>query len=164
VPTWVLLWTVAAALPALAAEEEERSPKQVAQAFIETVWNAQEPDAAKDLFDSDYVDHNPARDQDEDRDGFLDHVAAMRSAFPDLQVTADDTLFDRGESHAVIRWTGTGTHRGDFMSIPPTERTVTVRGVDILRIEEGRIVERWGQFNGLDLVLQLEEKGKAPTN
>ena len=54
-----------------------------------------------------------------------------------------------------MRWSATGTHEGDGLGMPPTHRRVQLHGIDILRITEGRVAERWGQFNGLEMMQQL---------
>ena len=41
------------------------------------------------------------------------------------------------------------------MGIAPTGNEVTIKGIDVLRIAEGRIVERWAQTNGLEMMQQL---------
>jgi predicted ester cyclase len=55
----------------------------------------------------------------------------------------------------VVRWTGTGTHQGDQLGVPATGKQVRLTGIDILRIEEGRVVERWGETNGLEMMQQI---------
>ena len=42
----------------------------------------------------------------------------------------------------VVRWTGSGTHQGDQLGVRATGKQVRLTGIDILRIENGRIVER----------------------
>jgi steroid delta-isomerase-like uncharacterized protein len=58
-------------------------------------------------------------------------------AFPDLKLAVEDT-FVQG-NRAVQLWNAQGTHSGRFMNIPSTGRTVTVRGVSILTIENSKI-------------------------
>lgn len=66
----------------------------------------------------------------------------------------------------VTRFTWRGTHRGEFMGVPPTGRRVEVGGIWIHRLEGGRIVEgrEWGQVNWLGLLQQLgaSTDGAAP--
>jgi predicted ester cyclase len=59
-----------------------------------------------------------------------------------------------------VRWTATGTYAGGLGFVGVNDalavgRTVTLKGIDILRIERGKIAERWGQFDGLGMVRQL---------
>jgi predicted ester cyclase len=69
----------------------------------------------------------------------------LHRGFPDLRITADDLFAD--EHSAVVRWTLTGTHRGTFAGIEPNGQPVRITGIDILRIERGKIVARWDEVN-----------------
>lgn len=62
--------------------------------------------------------------------------------FPDLKSHADALLAD-GDL-VVIQWTITGTHTGTFFGIPPTGKSITVSGMDVLRVADGKFVEHWG--------------------
>jgi steroid delta-isomerase-like uncharacterized protein len=68
-------------------------------------------------------------------------IAALRTAFPDIHFAADDILADGDK--VVLRWTCTGTHRGPFLGIPPTGKHVNFIGINIYRLRDGKIVERW---------------------
>jgi steroid delta-isomerase-like uncharacterized protein len=63
--------------------------------------------------------------------------ACYWGAFPDLRLTLDDRIV--AGNRVAIAWTARGTHAGTFMHIPPTGRTVTVRGVSFLTLDGGRI-------------------------
>jgi predicted ester cyclase len=54
-----------------------------------------------------------------------------------------------------VRWRATGTHRGTFEGIEPSHQRLEFTGIEIVLVDEGRISERWGEWNGLDLVRQL---------
>jgi predicted ester cyclase len=73
--------------------------------------------------------------------------------FPDLEKTVDDLV---GEGDKVVaRWTTWGTHTGSFQGIPPTGRRVSLTGITIFRLEEGRIVEEWSESDTLGLLQQI---------
>ena len=55
----------------------------------------------------------------------------------------------------AVRWAARGTHRGPYLGAAPTGRTVSFKGIEIIRIEDGLIVERWGEWDGIDLLDQL---------
>ncbi len=55
----------------------------------------------------------------------------------------------------VARVTSRGTHRGAFRGIPPTGKPITVRGINIFRIANGKMVEHWGLTDRLDALQQL---------
>ena len=110
-----------------------------------------------------------AIDQSIDMRGDLKYFKQMESeafeAFPDMYVTIDDMVAE-GDKVAG-RVTMTGTHKGEFMGIPPTNKKVTISLIFIDRFAGGKIVEDHGHFNALDLMRQLgipvptPKKGKA---
>jgi predicted ester cyclase len=55
----------------------------------------------------------------------------------------------------VERFTASGTHQGDLMGVPGTGATIALRGMNIFRISDGKIVERWGQLDQLGVLHQL---------
>ncbi|MGH3165864.1 MAG: ester cyclase, partial [Trebonia sp.] len=55
----------------------------------------------------------------------------------------------------VHHWTMAGTHDGDFQGIPPTGKTLTWTGITIVRIADGKIVERWANVDVLAILRQL---------
>jgi hypothetical protein len=55
----------------------------------------------------------------------------------------------------VTWWTMRGTHLGEFGGVPPTKKPITLRGVNVLRIRNGRIVEHLGGSNSLEALLEL---------
>lgn len=90
--------------------------------------------------------------------GFRDYYAAIRSAVPDARYEVDD-LIAEGD-RVVVRWRLLGTHEGSFQGIAPTGRAITLKGIAIYRVEEGRLMERWvvADLHGL-----LEEiRGASP--
>ena len=75
------------------------------------------------------------------------------AAFPDAQFTIED-LIAEGDK-VVGRATLRGTHRGALMGIAPTGKHVTVTGIAIYRVEEGKIAEMWDNSDILGLMQQL---------
>lgn len=108
---------------------------------------------ADEVIAADVTNHNLVPGQPPGRDGMRQDVENFRGAFPDLEI-ATEQIVAEGDA-AVVRWTARGTHRGELMGIPPTGARVTITGIDILRIANGQIVERWGEFDGLGLMQQL---------
>ncbi|HZS02331.1 MAG TPA: ester cyclase [Chloroflexota bacterium] len=88
-----------------------------------------------------------------DAAGFKEQVREFRAAFPDGKTQIDD-LIAEGDK-VVLRWTDGGTHRGPFMGVAPTGKRVTLTGIDIYRIADGKIVEYWCSEDVLGLLEQL---------
>jgi len=88
-----------------------------------------------------------------DRDGFLQFLGALRSAFPDLSVTVEDLHADGDE--VAVRWTWSGTHQAQFLGIPPTGEAVAGSGIGVFRIADHQIVEDYVQEDTFGLMQQL---------
>ena len=75
------------------------------------------------------------------------------SAFPDLVYTF--AQFIAKDDFVVERYTATGTHNGQFGDISPFGRVATWTGINIFRIECGRIAEVWAQVDAITRTQQL---------
>jgi hypothetical protein len=84
--------------------------------------------------------------------------SGLFDAFPDCHYTLDDILVEGDKS--VVRYTVTGTHKGAFMGVPPTNKKVVFWEIDIYRFANGKLVEGWGRFDTLGFMQQL---GVIPT-
>lgn len=84
-------------------------------------------------------------------------IQEFRAAFPDFQDTVDDQVAEGNK--VVTRFTSTGTHKGKFMGIEPTNKKLAWSGIAIDRIENGKIVETWVNW---DMHGMLEQMGAAP--
>jgi steroid delta-isomerase-like uncharacterized protein len=82
-----------------------------------------------------------------------DVITACRSAFEHLNVTVEDMVAE--EDKVAARFTARGIHKGAFMDLVPTGKSITVTGIEIFRIENGKIAELWGEANLLGLMQQL---------
>ena len=121
-------------------------------------FNRGDFDAVEVIFTRDYVDHDPARAHlPPGPEGVRQAWSTIRSAFPDMEATIEEMVAE-GDKVAV-RGMIRGTHQGELMSIPPTGRCVEVHLIDINRVEDGRLAERWGLADMLGLLQQL---GVAP--
>jgi len=72
------------------------------------------------------------------------------AAFPDLHFTFED-LIAEGDK-VVVRWTSRGTQQGELMGIPPTGKQFSATGIEIYRLEGGKIVEHWLESDNLGML------------
>jgi steroid delta-isomerase-like uncharacterized protein len=127
--------------------------RSIVENYCQT-WDVDAPDGLVDeVFADDVVDHNPQPGQPPGIEGVRMIIGVYHAAFPDLHLSTDDMLVSG--DRAALRWSATGTHEGDQLGIPATHKTVRLTGIDLLRIHDGRVVERWGETNGLEMMQQL---------
>jgi steroid delta-isomerase-like uncharacterized protein len=86
-------------------------------------------------------------------ENYKQHLQTCRTAFPDLKFTIDDVIAERNE--VVLHWTARGTHRGTFLGMPASNKSATVSGTTINRIDKGKIAEIWADWNLMSLMEQL---------
>ena len=125
---------------------------QTQKSFGEAV-NSNNLQLFHELLSPDVVDHNPAPTQRPGPQGFIDFFTEFIAAFPDLAIGVEHLVAD--DHNVSIAYTVTGTHRGDFMGVPPTGRRIRATGLQISRFEEARIVERWGSSDQLGILQQI---------
>ena len=89
------------------------------------------------------------------RDGFKQGLVAWYLAFPDLDVRVDDLVVDCERSKVAIRWSAVGTHRASYLGAAPTGRVIRFRGIEVITVADAALVERWGEWDGIDLLSQL---------
>lgn len=134
------------------------------RALLERLYDAlnrHDLDAFVALFTEDCVDHGddpPTRGRAAGRA----HLAAFLAAFPDLHTSLDQVIVGADGQTFASRTTTTGTHTGELLGIPPTQRQIRVPAVDIGRLSSGLIAERWGGLDTFALLKQLGVIG-APT-
>jgi len=132
-----------------------QNKKLVRQTF-DQIWNQGNLAIIDERFASDYVGHSSVPIHGSE--GAKGFVTAMRSAFPDYHYTAEDEISEG--DRVVHRWTARGTHEGAFQGIPPTGKQITLRGISIYRLANGKLVEGWTTADLLGLLQQL---GAVPT-
>lgn len=114
--------------------------------------NEGDVDAIGDLVSPDYVEHDPLPGQGEGREGVLDRFSILVGALAP-HFTVEDVIAEG--DRVVVRWTNAGTHVGEFAGIPATGRTFQIAGIDIHRIEDGRLAEHWHVVDQLSMLGQL---------
>ena len=105
-----------------------------------------------------FIDHDPEPDQAPGAEGVKEAFRRIRSGFPDLKLTPE-AIYTDGDT-VIARVRVTGTHNGEFSGIPPTGESIDTAVIDIVRVEDGKAVERWGVF---DVVKLMQQLGQFPT-
>ena len=121
--------------------------------IFEEVWNRRNPAIIDELMAPDYLHHDVLSPEAFGLDGYKQFADRYLSAFPDLQMTIHDEVV--AGDRIVTRWTATGTHNGDLPGLPRTGKKVSVTGITIARLSNGKFVESWNNWDALGMLRQL---------
>jgi steroid delta-isomerase-like uncharacterized protein len=129
--------------------------KEIVEAFIQELFTKGDLDAVDRYVHPDCIVHDPpVPDAPSGAESLRRAGVMFRQALPDWH---SDLLQLVAESDSVVeRFRASGTHTGGpLMGVPPTGRTLVLDGINIFRIADDRIVERWGRLDQLGLLRQL---------
>jgi steroid delta-isomerase-like uncharacterized protein len=127
--------------------------KALVRLFDEEFWNKGNLAAADELMAANAMIVLSGREYVSLND-FKAFAASLREAFPDWHATTDELVAEG--ARVAERWTGRGTHQGEFQGIAPTGRQVIVPGTVFYRLASGKITEFRGHFDGVALLQQLD--------
>jgi steroid delta-isomerase-like uncharacterized protein len=130
-------------------------PRQVTAENVAAV-NAQDAERLRATYADDVAAEAPDA-RLEGADAIVEYVMTWARAFPDMQQTVTNELV--AGDWVITEFQVTGTHTGTLASpdgdIPPTNRTATGRGVQLQRVENGKIAEEHVYFDQLEILAQL---------
>ena len=144
--------------------------KALALRFVDEAFNKGNLDVFDGLLSPHLVDHSPsywppvehpnedegpheadsrAQELDEARRRF----ETFRAAFPDMRYDVEDVVSEGDK--VLIRGTFAGSHQGEFLGVPATGKRVEASIVDIVRVADGKAVERWNLFDVMRIMREL---------
>jgi steroid delta-isomerase-like uncharacterized protein len=128
---------------------------QLMRRWFQEVWNEGRVQTVYELISADAVaiGQRGAEKQIHGPEEFVKFVREIRGAFPDIQIKVEDAF--AADDKVVLRWSGTMTHTGDTLGIPPSGRAVRSSGITIARIVGGKIVEGWDSWDQLGMLDQI---------
>jgi predicted ester cyclase len=121
--------------------------------YVEEFVDRSNFDLSEEIFAPNFVRYDAGPDQGSRVEDLKHFFAMLHSGFPGFQSTIED-LLSEGDKVA-LRFTFRGIHQGEFMGIAPTGKEVTMSGIEILRIADGKLVEMWNQEDVLGMMRQL---------
>ena len=104
----------------------------------------------EDLVSDDFVDHDPPPGVPPTKEGFRLLAQMIVGAFSDRKAEFDEFI-DTADGRVVENWAMTATHTGEAFGLPASGKSIRVRGVEIFRCEEGKVVEHWGAVDMSDV-------------
>lgn len=118
----------------------EEANKALLRRYKVDILNSRDIDALGEVAALDYLDHAAFPGQAPGLEGLKQRAATLFRAL-DPRWTIDDIVAER--DMVVLRWHHTGSHLGEFLGIPPTGRPFVFRGIDMYRVEGGKMAEHW---------------------
>ena len=131
----------------------EENNKALVRRFYEEVFNKKNLAGLNAFVDSQIIEHALPPGLPAGSEGTRQFIGMYLTAFPDLHLAAEDMIAEGDE--VAARFTMRGIHRGEFMGIPSTGKQVTMTGIQIVRIADGRIAENWVNLDALGMLQQL---------
>jgi predicted ester cyclase len=129
--------------------------KDVVRRFFAEVINAPNPDQADGFVTANYIEHQrlPGAEGRQGIEIAKAFLAMMRVAFPDYRFALED-LIAEGDK-VVARLTVSGTHLGEMMGLAPTRQQIQISGIEVFRLEAGKLAEHWATFDTLGMLQQV---------
>jgi steroid delta-isomerase-like uncharacterized protein len=130
--------------------------KQVVRRYYDEVLNGKAIDVLPEIAVPDYQDNDPLPGQGTGLAGLRDRVTMLTTAI-EQHFTIDDVVAEG--DRVVVRWTTNAKQVGDFLGIPATGKSYTIAGIDIHRLQDGKMAEHW---HVVDLLSMLQQVGVIP--
>ena len=130
--------------------------KTLVRRYYDEVLTGRDRGLLEQLVDPSFVSHISGG-PDVGADVYAAAVDATHTAFLDLVVTVHDQIAE--EDKVVTRWSATGTQTGSFAGVTATGRSITVTGIHIHRVLDGRLLEHWEELNLLSALRQMGALG-----
>ena len=130
--------------------------KELIRRWFEEVWNKGRAEAIEEMFDENGIAHglsdDPANPIKGPR-GYRPFYDRLRQAFPNIVVAVEDMVAE-GDKVAA-RCSVRGKHEGEFLGKSATQAPVEFTGITIVRIDKGKIVEAWNNFDFMTMYKQV---------
>ncbi|MGD8699422.1 MAG: ester cyclase [Gemmatimonadales bacterium] len=136
-----------------ATEANAQTSAQIVRRVADEVWNRGDLAAVEALFADDFVNHDPNPGGATDLEDYKRWIREWRAAFPDLHVEVHDLIAEGDRVGA--RYTVTGTHRGPLFGVPATGIRVTMKGINLYRLDRGKIAEVYRSYDLLGVGQQI---------
>ncbi|MCI0396368.1 MAG: ester cyclase [Chloroflexi bacterium] len=129
--------------------------KAIVRRLADEVWNKGNLAVIDELVAEAFVDNNPPLPGlPAGREGFRQWALGGRTGFPDCQLAIEDLLAEG--DRVALYWTFYGTHLGELPGLPPPAgKRIAVKGIYLMRLSNGQVVERWANEDSISLLQQL---------
>jgi steroid delta-isomerase-like uncharacterized protein len=128
--------------------------KSIVRRLYEEVWNKRKLEVVDELISPSHALNDPIVSSSQiGPESYKRRVVELTKSFPDLRFTIEDTITEKEKF--VVSWIISGTQKGEFMGIPATGRKISVEGITIHHITNGKILDSYARWDALGLMRQL---------
>ena len=131
--------------------------KETARRYYEEVLNKGDVDLLDEIAVPGYIEHDPFPGTREGRAGLKDRVTMLKAGL-DPRFTIEDVVAEGDK--VVVRWTNEGSMVGEFLGMPANGKSFKIAGVDIHRLENGKLAEHW---HVVDQLAHAQQIGLIPS-
>jgi steroid delta-isomerase-like uncharacterized protein len=136
------------------------SVREFGQSWFESVWNKGRREAINELCAPDIALHDGGV-VTVGTEPFLKFFDRMQATFSDIHVDVDEPIVEGDKT--CVRWTCKARQTGNGFGTPPTGVEVSVTGISIIRVVDGKIAEAWQNWDMLGMMQQINGGGVSPT-
>lgn len=132
------------------------APDTLAHRFHMDLFKKGDLAAADEILAADFVNHGAGLPPElaTGPEGAKRFAQAIRAGFGDEVNISHEDVIVHGD-RVVIRWTASGTHKGDLLGVPATGKPVKITGIDIFRVKDGKLAELWQNWDQLQMLQQV---------
>ena len=128
--------------------------KTIVRRLYEEVWNKRKLEVVDQLISPSHALQDPfASGSHVGPESYKRRVVELTTGFPDICFTIEDTVAEKEK--VVVSWIFSGTHKGEFLEIPATGKKVSVEGITIHHIRNGRILDSYAVWDAFGLMRQI---------
>jgi predicted ester cyclase len=130
------------------------SLREVVRKLADTFNNPQNRESSYfDFYDDSLIIHGFPPNLPTNKEGFKQFIYLLWKAFPDIRIMFDDIIIEGNK--VACRYNLTGTHKGGFMDIQPTDKQFRVNGMTIFSFRDKKCIERWNLVDMMSLMEKL---------
>ena len=134
--------------------------KELAKRWFEEVWNKRRREAIDEMLSPNTVIYEGG-EQIIGPEGFRPFFDRMAASFSEMRITIQDAIAEA--DMVCVRWTCRMRHTGDGLGIPASNKQFDTTGISMVRIQDGKIVTGWQNWDMLGLIQQIKAEPRAAT-
>ena len=128
--------------------------REVVRKLADTFNNPQNRESSYfDFYDDSLIIHGFPPNLPTNKEGFKEFIYLLWKVFPDIRIMFEDIIIEGNK--VACRYNLTGTHKGEFMDLQPTDKQFEVKGMTVFSFRDTKCIARWNLVDMMSLMEQL---------